>query len=1692
MQISALPRCSWHSSSSANCGKFVHPWMRHLPAEIQEVLEQIKASLQRSIALTYARGKLTNEEVGKKSKRTTAKDLVLEMGDSPDLVSQMLLNIVHHLLSHVPNDVFAETIKWTCYSLGHTATIFIDKEAFLLEEFELGVEVNPRPGDPLVTFWKDKAHIHHHHDRLITVAPENMYLLILKNTPSHLRHVFLTAQTLITARQALDLPSLSTDDHLAFQGLDATVGTQLQDVLSNEIGHRLPPDWPRTHGTVHALATQTAKHVLELVPVEKVHTDADLAAVIAKAFAGGTTTHFNRQALLRILQQTAFYMRNQDQLLKAICSKDDKESKGDPNTVRQSRFVSVVDKLFDIAYKAKHDHCPFVLSVVLFHMITRALMLRVVYHRAAVTIQTRYRHLKGTGRRNLLLGPTLKIQRMWRGTRVALLVVQQHDAAEKLQRNYRARGIRRQNAKLLAAVLRAQRVFRGTISRKWMTRLHKSAVLLQKYIRGMLIRVSLDKEGRRIAAKFKEEGLDIKATSLPELLAKKASLLGRTKVALHRHRERNVDIRRMVAVHGTSKHARMLRKANIEQCKGTVQPVRPSVFEPVAFAIARARALPARYAVSKSAIMSLVENAKRELDKDLPQITTKMNVSMRRGRQIMIQRRIAKRGLTMAEPEESLLDMDKLSTWETKQFKTSIPWMPKTVAWRLTEHREQNNLRSTYLLSTAFVGGYLSRNDEVVPPWYPRICLVPPTALAPNMQEHMVQACRVICAKLLQDTTHVKPKITTWQAGLLCARHLWRAIFATCAAKLSTELSSLPVLWMSCCESILGSLRRLLSLLWLETERQFTTKENRYRGLKSRPSWQTMQGVQYQVLAEHGGFNLRPYNDEKGNSKAAALPDFLEEVMALRFGVDWMTMCLEDGEQYMQAFLKKRLKAKAQQRRMGKAKLEEAEAEMLAFPHVDSLVQGLWTDDSEIRSITKLVAKLVSSVEGNDAHLQATTVSCQLLLGVWKGAVNLFKDGALRAMEHISPTHATANKLPTPSPKDRADALETHNFQIVAYSYDQHDVQDAAIVVRASPTAITALILKAQSKTRSFLLRKRHLPRMHIVAAYCQALDWPQKEIVDEQDLIAKKQEEKKHIPLDYKPQVSKYLGGPQKPSAAKGEDEAWMQPEREPASRESMRTDASKKAAAVEPELRITADHRACADFFATFMLNMYRRREMATMYQELSSAYEESLDTFGELLVKNPSLRPMVESVGAQLKRGSVVGFDKAFKPTKVDDARAQQQAKIRPVDSELFRRQPTQVAVTKKKDKDMDEPEKEKESPSPEDGLDENTSGDYLTKYLSEMGGDDSQFKDIDSSVIPLSTGTSPRRERPDEFLMRQESAEGQAQKRPMSGASGASGIGVNTTETMLEKQTTHFGAAATGTPRRPKINVPWCMKHLEPMWLPIKAHRFTAYRSKILQILPQKILAQYVEHEKQGHYPACVKLLESAVCGSLNVFQPNTLIHNKPLLVETVYQLLVGYVGLCLKNEQLGSASRLCLEMLSTMQVALRDLHPAHRTVVEACLYETALSVTYYASTDVTLAQKAESFFQQASARYLQLNHANRYAKCCVRYASVLARQQHYHEAEYFIQQALNHLADAPASSLLVVCYHNLAVKTMLQHRLPDSMSHLRTFISLLRQLPKLSNHWMQKADNAQWLLLKIQEMWPTYQHEMSQRQAISQS
>jgi len=1050
----------------------------------------------------------------------------------------------------------------------------------------------------------------------------------------------------------------------------------------------------------------------------------------------------------------------------------------------------------------------------------------------------------------------------------------------------------------------------------------------------------------------------------------------------------------------------------------------------------------------------------------------------------------------------------------------SIPWMPKEISSRMLRPHEQDHMKVCFLLSNACAAGFLGRDDGNRPDWTSRVKLMPMRGLAPDVQEHLLNVCRVVATKVRQECT-CEPALrgptrdniqTSWQAGLLCSRVIWRALFCTAASKGFAVQSVVPVLFMAATDSVLQACRKLLTQVWNETQVQFTSKENKYRSTKSRPAWLCLEKLQYEVFGKSCGYVLADPSEtaaaSSGKKPASGLQDYMEEVLGLRYAIDWLSASLQDAQDFLD------LNTKRHYKRPGGLPIKKdpngkpVEREM----SVDSFA-NMWTDDAELRGVASLATRLFDGLEGPDAMHFATTVTSQILLAMWKGVSPLLAERAAIGISRISESHALMGQLPAPPLEDIDEVrAAAQMFDRIAASYAPPP-QAYLELFAVLPRGVTECIVKVQATFRGYLYRARYFARGRCCAQYCKAKDWPlfAPKIVDaDGDVTAATKKRKKAKRVDpstldatiseFQPNVSKYLGGEgtsaQKDgtgamgatgmsatmgatgmSAAGTAMNSTMQGTGKMGDTGMGSTMGGTQTGFQQAPLniRITADHRACADLFALYTYCMYRRRELIRMWSCLCEAYERGMDVFAELLNRNPALKPMLDSIAAQMKRGAAVGYDKAFIAKQQKNATAPERKK----EGDLFNRTKKKkgakdegseadatmlapgadgatmlpaaapsisgVSLEKRQDQELEKPD------GPDTAVE--VTGEYLAAYLKETDGDDSQFKDISAAVVPLSTGTSPPRLPPHEAILKGE-------QKPVSAT---------------DPEPAATGAAESPPAKKPKLDVPFCVERLKPIWLPIKAHRFAVYRAKVLQLLPAKVLEQYISFEKQGQYAACIKLLEAATPGSLNVLSPATLVQNKPLLVETVLQLIVGYSGLCLRNQNGHVAVKLITQVLDNMSLALRDLHPGHRTVLEAYLYDTALSVCYYMPMDLGLTERSDSFFQQATARYLKLGHTNRYCKCCLRAAAVLHQQKHMSEAEYYTQQALNKLADQPVSSLLAVTYHNLSIHTTVQHRIADGVAHTKSYVALLRQLDKLGNSWMQMMDNTQWLTLKTQEL-----------------
>lgn len=268
---------------------------------------------------------------------------------------------------------------------------------------------------------------------------------------------------------------------------------------------------------------------------------------------------------------------------------------------------------------------------------------------------------------------------------------------------------------------------------------------------------------------------------------------------------------------------------------------------------------------------------------------------------------------------------------------------------------QTGNLRATYFLATAFVGGLLSRSDEKRPNmWFARLKLPKPAELSADVQEHLANASKIICSKLNQDVTTLNTKnLSPWRKAIHSMIVLWKAMFSFGGSKMVAPLKCMPVLLMSCNESMKVAIEQLLYQVWNETIEQFTTMSNRYRGIKSRPKWSVLENIEYGVLAKKAGFGLNnPENDSKthqpsANSvKAANLQDFLEESIVLRFASEFLLESNRDAEEHLDGIMKRKEKQKKQ--RKSNKKVPEVTGMEAQRQALDSFVQSTWTDDAEV------------------------------------------------------------------------------------------------------------------------------------------------------------------------------------------------------------------------------------------------------------------------------------------------------------------------------------------------------------------------------------------------------------------------------------------------------------------------------------------------------------------------------------------------------------------------------------------------------------------------------------------------------------------------------------------------------------------------------------------------------------------------
>merc|ERR1719221_307736 len=140
----------------------------------------------------------------------------------------------------------------------------------------------------------------------------------------------------------------------------------------------------------------------------------------------------------------------------------------------------------------------------------------------------------------------------------------------------------------------------------------------------MLVRFSLDEDGRALVARSQAElkAVMVRKGQIREskYIARTAALVGKARAELHKHRENNIMLFRMRGARETaSRHADKQRRLSM---KGTVQPARESIFEPMVFALKRLepRNEPRLFGASQSRVLMHVKASRRKLNRDLPPV----------------------------------------------------------------------------------------------------------------------------------------------------------------------------------------------------------------------------------------------------------------------------------------------------------------------------------------------------------------------------------------------------------------------------------------------------------------------------------------------------------------------------------------------------------------------------------------------------------------------------------------------------------------------------------------------------------------------------------------------------------------------------------------------------------------------------------------------------------------------------------------------------------------------------------------------------------------------------------------------------------------------------------------------------------------------------------------------------------------
>jgi Variant SH3 domain/IQ calmodulin-binding motif len=1516
--------------SLAGIDSGVHPWWKYLPPPIRRRLEELKGPLHRVVSSISVSQKLADEiHFGKKLPyRVSVENDDFNTAEIFSLIMRQFLPTLNTDINE--SSKLNEISKWTSIEICHFVTKLGQSSRFF------STAQRSKPADFYSTSLNDMH---------VSVDSDNYWLSTLCLTEADsVRRVCSTAEVLVTIREILQQPKLKMESNLSFLGVDTAMAAEMIDTFKNDLLLNLPADWVAI--AQRSCPADLVKKLMEL------NRTINLDEYRHKPSGKRGIGHFSRTSILRCAQYLGISL-----------------SRAPTVNIPKSHEILEIESLFELSKSNVYqEHVPFVLGVVVIHLVLRGLLLRLLRHRAAITIQVKFRYFRRNKSMVKLQKNAVKLQKYWRSLKSSISIYSQDKAARFIQNNYKLSRTWRRNRELIAAVITLQAAARSYIQRKWLRKLAENALKLQSVFRGHLTRVSLMPEEISLALHY-----DCHATDMSDVISRDIVLFASCASRLQEFRLKNVSYKKAKAKQSQMK-ADQMKAASAAALKvdSRSKPIvaRASVFDPPYVSRVNFETDRTSKAVG-SIFFQDCQNAIRTIDvSNKVDTTVVINVAVRRGLVALAAKR---RGGDFSDVKHDELDingaMDSMIPSNWLRWLESKELLPHFIFSKLIKPSYASSLRLVYLTHSALIYSIFARSNEGKPSFGNRFeeifNLVSRVQTSPQAQAVVNCSCLISQYILNESLKGAELDIVVSKASSILAHILFE--FFTLH---DSDVGPFASVFLAA-SSAGSAARQYSSRMWMCTLEQFTQGNavgGKYRNIKSRPEWKVLDEVFTRCMTETGYVKTSCMKDVS-RFRSARFDDFLNEVLLSALSAEILSRCSLKNLESLEMFSKKRFKAlssAATGGRIGtpiKAGLDEVASDI---------------EHQVLVSLCKRVLKGMDSSEGSNVGTIAI-----LLTGVWEGISRTVERIASKFTNSFecSGNNSTVSFIPI------STKYGAKNFQQIGTSYATPS-KSYLLFLQSLPPRTLNYASKIQKVFRGFRLR-RSMPMLVSFCRVAKLANWPLGEAED--DFSSVPYNEVEH---------------------GKYEREMESQPTQKLTTQKPVKAQSSKtrEEAATMALLGISdfihADHVACSSAFFLTVFHIWNTGRLSIFYQTISFFYQLCLSRFTILLAKTPHLKPLLETLGQTLKNSDA---RKLMLPETITKPKAT---------SESFLDR--QILISSEgKSKKMDSVVEPVATVSSD-------TNDYMKEYLIEMEGDDSQFRDIDANVVPWAVDAHSFTRRNPQDIFKFES-----------------------------------------------LTAEWCLARLQPIWVGTKPSRFTVSRARLLSVMKSaELVPLYCSHEKTGNYFACLELLRETKIGSLNILNPLALVSRQPFWIESVFHLLCGYVGLCLKSKQLEKAASLIIQAISVSQIAFRDFKPVHKDTVIASIYESALGVVYASPVHSQIRSRAQEFFHEASERYLGLQHFKRYSKCCCRYSCILSQDGHIHEAEFFASQGLLKLETERPSSLSLVLTVNRAVFASTQKRFMEAEGHIRAAQAILRNLPTLGEEFMEGLDLTLWVARKL--------------------